>query len=333
MSWVSEDEKFALLGPNIEVAERLNSPSLPPGFSVFQDNFVLPDHWKEWLGSQRVEAVESCSTFLAVKMQASYPGVSDGDDQKLRVAVGHWYFGILLTGRFLNLDDPFFIAGSRYKGDVDVRQFEVLHPTGRGIIEHYPVLETEHIERAASIARTLESLSAAGGASNWRLFRCLAIYRDGRSKNDVLDRLHQFVRCIEGLIASGQGEGEKKFKSRTELFIGPKHHDFMGQLYQLRGHIEHLHENQHLETFDRDVRIEIATKEAVSEHIARNCLLRILENSELQRHFGNVDTLRAFWQLEKDRQVAAWGRPIDPFEVMNSFSFDHVSDHDLGRPS
>jgi hypothetical protein len=42
--------------------------------------------------------------------------------------------------------------------------------------------------------------------------------------------LHQYCRCIEGLILPDPGNTKKQFRSRTELFIGPKHHVLMGEL-------------------------------------------------------------------------------------------------------
>jgi hypothetical protein len=53
----------------------------------------------------------------------------------------------------------------------------------------------------------------------------------------------EYCRCIDGLILSEPGNGSKQFKSRTELFIGPHHHDMMGRMYAIRSDVEHLHEH------------------------------------------------------------------------------------------
>ena len=75
-----------------------------------------------------------------------------------------------------------------------------------------------------------------------------------------MDRLHQYCRCIDGLIVSKQGEAKSQFKSRTELFIGPRHHTLMGETYAVRSDVEHLHENKHLEVFDRNARLDLVKK-------------------------------------------------------------------------
>lgn len=330
MQWVKEGEKFAVLGLNIELGA-IETLALSDDCALLQEQLSLPDHWKGWLGSQRVEEVEACPAYLAIKMTARQPGVLDGDDQRLRSLIGHWYCGILLQDRFVNLDDPFILAGSWSRTQLDVRHFEMIDGTGRAIAEYYPLLTASHIEGGLALAKVLREIAQEGAGQNWRLRRCLAIYQEARASTDILDRVHQFVRCIEGLIVSEQGHGKLRFKSRTELFVGPRHHDFMGALYELRGHIEHLHENQHLEEFDRGVRLEIARKEAVSEFIARTCLLRILSSDVLRRHFGNVDAARAFWQLGRQQQAELWGKPVDMQSVLQGVNFDHVSDQELGK--
>ncbi len=109
------------------------------------------------------------------------------------------------------LGDPFVVTGSLVKGELNMRHFDVLIPTGRGIIESYPKITGPDLEQAAVLAQRLNHVADARGNQNWRLRRCLSIYLGGRIS--LLDRLHQFVRFTEDFIVSGQGEGMKKFKS------------------------------------------------------------------------------------------------------------------------
>jgi hypothetical protein len=44
------------------------------------------------------------------------------------------------------------------------------------------------------------------------------------------------------------GKTQQQFKVRTELFIGPRHHDMMGEMYDVRSAVENLHENRYLES-------------------------------------------------------------------------------------
>ena len=92
----------------------------------------------------------------------------------------------------------------------------------------------------------------------------------------VVDRIHQYCRCIDGLILLVIGKTKQQFKSRTELFLGHGHHELMGALYDIRSHVEHLHENIYLETFDREVRLNLVRSEAIVDYIARMALARIV---------------------------------------------------------
>lgn len=145
-----------------------------------------------------------------------------------------------------------------------------------------------------------------------------------------MDRLHQYCRCIDGLIVSKQGEAKKQFKSRSELFIGPRHHDMMGETYDVRSDVEHLHENKHLEVFDRTARLELVKKLEMMEYIARSALLRIVLESKLWPHFANTPALQAFWALDEKQRRALWGASINPTDAVAEFDPRYISDAQLG---
>jgi hypothetical protein len=53
----------------------------------------------------------------------------------------------------------------------------------------------------------------------------------------------------------------------------------------------------YLEYFDRALRLDIAKKEAIVDHIARTALARIIGDDALWPHFGNTPALEKFWAL------------------------------------
>jgi hypothetical protein len=180
----------------------------------------------------------------------------------------------------------------------------------------------------ATIERTRRQLDDG----HWRLFRVLHLYLETRTIRDNMDRLHQYCRCIEGLIVSELGEGKNRFKSRTELFIGPRHHTLMGEAYDVRSDVEHLYENKHLEVFDRAARLELVKKLEMIEYIARSTLVRILLYSKLWPHFANTDALKAFWALSENERRALWGVAINPTDALAGFDSRYISDAQLGGP-
>lgn len=104
----------------------------------------------------------------------------------------------------------------------------------------------------------------------------------------------------------------------------------MGEIYDIRSDVEHLHENRRLETYDRAKRISIAEREAVCEWVARSCLARILLECSVMDHFSDVESLENFWAKDVVERRKIWGAPFDPRASLSGFDFNHVSDQQLG---
>ena len=181
---------------------------------------------------------------------------------------------------------------------------------GAQVFRPYPPIVADDILLAAQLGQKLDAMVLATEPGElWRFFRALHLYVETRAVEELLYRIHQYCRCIDGLILPAIGKTKRQFKSRTELFIGPAHHDLMGALYNIRSHVEHLHENRYLETFNRDVRLDLLKKEAIVEYIARTALTRIINQDVLWPHFGNTAALEKFWALLPDERRKTWGDP------------------------
>jgi hypothetical protein len=144
-------------------------------------------------------------------------------------------------------------------------------------------------------------------------------------------RIHQYTRCVDGLILPDVGNTKRQFKSRTELFIGPSHDDLMGDIYDIRSAVEHLHANRYLETFDREARLDLLRKEAIVENMARRLLANIIDRPSLWPYFANVTTPAGFWSLVGSERRALWGDPIDAEEPLADFDPRFISDDMLGK--
>ena len=225
------------------------------------------------------------------------------------------------------------LTGSRRDGEIDIRQQKDFDSPGPCIFRPYPPVLPEDIQGAARLGENLDVLATtpiSGG--HWRLFRTLNIYTEARTNGDILDRLHQYCRCIDGLILPNAGETKRQVKSRTELFIGPRHHDLMGELYDIRSAVEHLHENKYLEDFDREIRLDLVKKEAIVERIVRTTVARIVSNDTLWPHFANTSGLAIFWALTAVERQRLWGNLINPMDAIADFDPEHIHDGRLGRP-
>lgn len=330
-NWVKVGEKFAVIGLGVPIERDLRRVNLPGGLIALPNAaFEFPKHWREWLGTLRIEDVEECSLFLVATMPSTQPGVLDGESKELQARVGHWFMGLVLERNFSPYGDPFMAVGERTADEVDVRSYGSVDPPRPAIVMDRRPITSDQLVRAATIAERLGSYTGPWGQANWRLLRCIDIYRRARNDNDILDRIHQFTRCIEGLIAPVQGGTKRQFKSRTELFVGPSRHDLMGEIYDVRSAIEHLHEYKYLEARDRETRVRLAQLEAIAEFVARSCIARIVLDPALASHFGGVSALDQFWTKTPAERKAIWGDSVDPETPLRGFEFRYLNDEQLG---
>ena len=306
---------------------------IAPNLWVLTDTtFDVPSEWREWLGSIRADQVAGSNLFLVSKLASATPDVLDDENQSLQKRVRHFYVGLLLSVMFSSSHKPVMLTGARRDGVIGVRQQMDLERPEPQVFRPYPPVVTDDIQLAAQLGQKLDAmLSETVPGGLWRLFRTLHIYVETRAIKEPLDRIHQYCRCIEGLILPAIGNTTQQFKSRTELFIGPTHHGLMGELYKIRSNVEHLHEDRYLETFDRDVRLELVKKEAIVEYIARTALAWIIGQDALWPHFGNTAALGRFWALSPDERQRIWGDPIDPMVPVADFDPKYLHDGRLGK--
>jgi hypothetical protein len=128
------------------------------------------------------------------------------------------------------------------------------------------------------------------------------------------ERLHQFCRCIDGIISSRRGKGEADFVSRTQLFINNGNVGVMKEIYRMRSAVEHLRnaESEAVDVKDiKEQRIRIIERVMQAETIARHCLLQIMLNPSLLRHFRNDEALCKLWGMSENEQKIEWGAPLD----------------------
>lgn len=184
------------------------------------------------------------------------------------------------------------------------------------------------LETASTVAKSISSFADAGEYN--RFWRITHAFYDGVRSPEAGYRIHQFVRCIEGLIVPEQGRTEKQFTSRTELFVGPRHHGVMKHLYRIRSSLEHLHGPlaEISESDERARRLCLMERAVQAEAVARYAIRRLLTTSSLQSHFETDAAIEAFWTLPEDQRRAAWGSPMDLDAVV--FDESYITNEDLG---
>jgi hypothetical protein len=331
--WIENGDKYALVGLEVKL-EGAPPPAPATGelWALTGATFEVPPEWREWLGSIRTEEVAGCNLFLATKIASAAPDILDAENQTLEQRVWHFYVGLLLSAMFSPSHRPVLLTGARRDGVIGIRQHKDLELPVPQVFRPYPALVVADLLSAARLAHQLGMMSPAAIPNGlWRFFRTLHIYIETRAVADLPNRIHQYCRCIDGLILPDIGKTKRQFKSRTELFIGPGHHHLMGALYYIRSHVEHLHEDRYLEVFDRTTRLDLVQKEAVIEYVVRETLARIVGQDALWMHFGNTTALEKFWAVAPDERRKLWGDPINPLTAIADFDAKRLHDGHLGK--
>ena len=281
--WIADGEKYALVGLEVKLEGTPPPEQIAPNLWILTaTTFDVPSEWREWLGSIRADEIAGSNLFLVSKLASATPDILDGENRSLQQRVWYFYVGLLLSVMFSPSHKPVMLTGARRDGVIGVRQQRDLELPAPQVLPRYPPIVADDIVLAAQLGQKLDAMQPVSVPDGlWRFSHALHIYVETRAVGDLLDRIHQYCRCIEGLILPSAGNTKKQFKSRTELFIGPTHHDLMGALYDIRSDVEHLHENRYLETFDRGVRLNLVKKEAIVEYVARAALVRIISQDAL----------------------------------------------------
>lgn len=299
------------------------SKDLPPllelgdGFWVSQKPFLpASEFWRETLGSFRMDVLEKSKLFLLAKESNSNPEAIDANNLRLQDAVNRLYWGLLISD-WANFRDTGFILHGAHTGDrVGARSIGDLDrlPINEGI----PVtpITVSRLKEAALLAGAAADIVKQPRPQFVRFWRVMNAFWDGLRDVEVGKRIHQFVRCVEGFILPETGKTEKRFKSRTETFVGPRHHELVSVLFEIRSGVEHLHRAYPADMLDygageKEVLLTLIRLSAQAEALARHCVRRLLLERSLWPHFQTDDALSTFWNLPSADREKLWGTKLD----------------------
>lgn len=311
-SQIADGEKYALVAvPRLPLDWR-NMPQameLSPGLGFFRRLPFTPEqHWREWIGTVRADQLAKASLILIAKSSSNNPKVLDGENEQLIGVVGRFYQGLQLATPIWIEGDVVRLTGANCGGDIDIRQVSTLNSPASIHYGHIDLIGTQSLQIAAKLIPILNGFPKG---EYLRLCRVLNAFFSGIVEKDLRERLHQFCRCIEGLILADPGQTTKQFKSRTELFVGPSLHDFMGNLYENRSAVEHMNDPILAAISESGRRQSFEEMTLVSEEIARYSLLNILLKPDLLKQYRDEVSLAAFWKIKDKERINMWGTPFD----------------------
>ncbi len=324
--------KFARILLRTHVQEGLARAHGGTGFSIGPAlECELDDSWADWLGSIRMKQLARCNLVIETQLPSSAPEILDHESQLVGRMVNNGFVGLLLAKSFIAFAPPTLLIGGQWSGGSSVRQIASLPQPVHDIADCAPDIDQAALSVAVRLGGRLAELEKR---KLWRLNRSLQLYRQARCEPNGLERLHQYVRTLEGATKPPNNGGTtRNFIKRMGDLAGEQHTDLFRRLYDLRGAVEHLREHEILADATREARLELVKNERIAEFLSRTILARIVGCDQLPTHFGTADAVDRFWASEEAERRALWGPPIDPIQGLQGFDPDLISNDQLSLPT
>ena len=333
---LNAQEKFAILAiKNVRAEIDSKTPIvLPDGTRVlteFRGVLDAQPHWKEWLGSLRIERLGQANVVLVRSEQSPNPEILDNQ----HVLLGKYMSEVLYVLRLalvLEYDGADMLLGSFLGGEAQVRQVSEVpgFRPSRGS-EPNPVT-IDALIQAAGRAGQLQAIESEYPKFA-RFIRGLNILVEGLRLEYGQDRIHEFVRSLEALILPDAGRTRRQFIHRCQTFAkaGATAEQVLGEAFDMRSDTEHLNEwDSALNSYPVSDRENVASQRLrQAERLACFAYCKIFDDSALRRHFETELSLRQFWSSTDD---ATRKRTIGDQFDLNTVPM--VRDYDgYGRPT
>jgi len=275
----------------------------------------IAKHWREWLGSLTADEMEEDGLVVYVTAPSREPRMLDEENEALKLQANDMLDALLLQGvpAFMK---GFFVTGANIDGETRIRQ----HSSVRELFCTWELPDflvgIDEIRRSSALAHHLRFIQDAPKPEWGRLVRAVnTLLTANRERNSYGQRLHQFVRSLEGLIKLPKREGRQSFADRGQTFTSASNEarSILVELYALRSAVEHLNVAMDVVPGQTEAeRIDIVNhRTRQADSLARFAILRILESHVMFNNFRNDAQIDAFWRLEDHVRVSLWGDRLD----------------------
>jgi hypothetical protein len=320
-------DKYALFALQTR-SQNIPSGHLGDGYSVLgQLPFVVPEHWKKWVGTIQSDTIAKSTCYLVVNAPSREPEVLNEENRLLQSKVYHFYTGLTLAVPYLAHDEIIFLTGAAHQEEIDVRQINRYPPGFYVEGSRRSAITIERVRAAKRIAENIENFDATGRME--RLGRMLTAFRTAHQSLELDTRLHQFVRVVEGFILPTGKQKRDIFASRVGQIVSGISSKSLGQLYTIRGTVEHLHgPTKSLRGTPRERHKVLMLRAIQVETLARYFIGLFLDSPDLWPHFSTISATKKFWLLSPSEQKALWSNGVDLSSVEREFKLpDNFLDH------
>jgi hypothetical protein len=200
--------------------------------------FTLGSSFERGIGERAADDFSSSSLVLMASCASSAPTFRDEEWLRLDRRVFMLYYAILMNG-VPNARAATVASGGTSDEEVIVLHVSVVAKSYRpaGVVP--PTVSAAILQKASGVVDGL--VTAYGGTDYMRVRRGVGALVDAWRQGGTLDRLHGFVRALDGLMALPQGSSRKEFIKRLAVFaLGTNISQDADILYRLRSFDEHL---------------------------------------------------------------------------------------------
>jgi hypothetical protein len=323
---ISEGDRFAVLCLNdvrVQVACSDNI-SLANGMKVTRSSpFEVTATWATWLGSLITEELQKSHLFLIASRQAEHKDVVDSVNAMVEEDCGLYLRCMQIAAPFSVAAQPRIVSGTWKSGGAPFRQISTerqpMHTPGAPL----QAIDDALLQQAASLYISIHK--KLGNPSAWgRVIWSVNCFFDACFSSHPFERIHNFVRALEGFLQPPRGNTKKAFKSRSELLVGPRDHRLMDLIYEVRSKIEHLNDPSEALADSDFTESEYGYHEIawIVESIARHCLKTFFLSPRLEPHFETDNSISNFWKLPAAVRMELFGLPLKVTEVRSAFDLD-----------
>jgi hypothetical protein len=308
--------KFSAIAFDDCMAVKLSSASvdLAPGLRAFKAApFELPQQWKEWLGTLQAGHFAKSNLVLMVDRPSSTPTDLDQETRDRERELSAFVFALMMSG-VPDYRETIWFSGANVDGEISVRGLRRLDVFYRTPGQLRPVLDDASMITTAKLGTKILDLFRSQDYRRVRVgFNKLI---EGLKSPQPRDRLHEFVRSIDGLMALEAGKSTRQFVHRGHTvasFVNGI--DTCRTFYDLRSAEEHL--NDWRQILDPTGNLDGFALEAsgltwadAAQRLATDIYRRLLLSPALLSEFKDETSTKAFWALDDKERQRRWGAPM-----------------------
>lgn len=274
---------------------------------------ALPGQWERWLGELKTADITGANLSVAIQIASPTPDILDAEMRTLEQRAERLWHGLRLNGIPGYKAAHILIGGITNAGDLRLRNVAKLGLSYKHRFGIPLTIDEAVLRRAVPYGDALQSIFTMN--PDFRRLRAgyLAL-ASGIEEPQPEERLHQFVRALDGLMALGPRQGQTVFAERGQTFVDSADvENDLRQMYVLRNTQEHLNDFRAAVAAPNEQEFlrRFSMRGYQAQHTALAVYRRLAEQAALRGRFVSDQSTVTFWALPDGTRGQIWGTKVD----------------------